>query len=60
MAVPDIFGNEIDFTNQIILFPFTSDPFVFPVFASLSGLALLFVQLGSEKVLFYDATRLVE
>jgi acetyl esterase/lipase len=38
----------------------TDDPLVSPVFADLSGLAPLFVQVGTEEVLFDDATRLVE
>ena len=35
------------------------DPLISPVFADLSGLAPLFVQVGTEEVLFDDATRLV-
>ena len=36
------------------------DPLISPVFADLSDLAPLFVQVGTEEVLFDDATRLVE
>ena len=36
------------------------DPLISPVFADLAGLAPLFVQVGTEEVLFDDATRLVE
>ncbi len=36
------------------------DPLVSPLFNALDGLAPLFVQVGTEEVLFDDATRLVE
>ena len=36
-----------------------NDPLISPVFADLSGLAPLFVQVGTEEVLYDDATRLV-